>query len=187
MRYLALFLFICSVATSQEKEWRIEKVGKVTTVSINGDIQFGDVLMFWMKKNNNKCDILGHTFTFYTTEKNPKIVNLKNKLIPIKIKGEKYNDGKIYANVTYLSPFLLGHRLTLSLGQYKLGQHIEYLAKHKTFDVTIIDAFENSKEQKNILQNFKVEDYFDIKNNSWSLKGLQDAILKGQQLCMKQK
>ena len=108
-------------------------------------------------------------------------------MIPIKIKGEKYNDGKIYANVTYLSPFLLGHRLTLSLGQYKLGQHIEYLAKHKTFDVTIIDAFENSKEQKNILQNFKVEDYFDIKNNSWSLKGLQDAILKGQQLCMKQK
>lgn len=184
MRYLIIFLFICSAAISQEKEWRVEKIGKVTTVSMNGDIQFGDVLMFWMKKHNDKCDILGHTFTFYTTKKNPKIANLKNKLIPIKIKGEKYNNGKIYATVTYLSPFLLGHRLTLSLGQYRVGQHIDYLSKNEKFDVSIIDTFEDTKKQKNILQDFKVSDYFDIKNNSWSLKGLKDAILKGQKLCM---
>ena len=183
MKYLIIFLFLCSIANSEEKKWRIEKVGDMTTVSINGNTQHGDVLMFWLKKYKGKCDVLGHTFTFYTAINNANIQKLKNKLVPIKIKNETHNNGKFYADVIYLSPFLLGHRLTFSIGQYKVKEHIEYLSKYKLFDVTIVDNHEPLKE-KNIINDFKAKEYFDIQNNSWKLTGLKQAILKGQRLCL---
>jgi hypothetical protein len=184
MKYLFIFLFICFAASSEEKEWRVEKIGQLTVVSMNGEVQHGDTLLFWMKKLDGKCDVLKHTFTFYTAVNNPNINNLRDKLLPIKIKGEAFNNGKIYAEVEYLSPFLMGHRLSLSLGQYKIDEHIDYLSKYKEYNVTIVDAFKSSRNYKNVIQDFKAKDYFDIQNNSWKLTGIKKAILKGQKLCM---
>ena len=181
---LIFYLFFLSSVIADEKEWIVEKNNDITTVSMNGEVQHGDVLMFWLKKVEGKCDTISHTFTFYSAKNNPEIENLRDKIIPIKIKGETYNDGNVYAQVSYLSEFLMGHRLSFSIGFYKVDEHINYLSKYENFDVTIANDHYPDKEINNSIKLFKADDYFDIKNNSWSLKGIKEAIKKGQKLCL---
>jgi hypothetical protein len=181
---LIIYLFLFSLVSADDKQWIVEKNKNITTVSMNGDVQHGDVLMFWLKKEDGKCDTVSHSFTFYTAKNNPNIEILKDKIIPINIKGEAYNDGNVYAQISYLSEFLMGHRIYFSIGVYNIDEHINYLSTHKSFDVTIADDHYPNKEIDNSIKHFKADDYFDIKNNSWSLNGLKEAIKEGQKLCL---
>ena len=52
-----------------------------------------------------------NNFTFYTYEKPADIYQLEGKNIPIKINGEE-----LTAQVSSISPFLMGFRVSFSLG-----------------------------------------------------------------------
>jgi len=178
-------LLFCNVAYAEDYEWEISTIsdGQIVLASMNGNVTHGDTLMLILKNNQGKCDFLQPTFSFYTMSENPAIKKIEGKTIPIKT-----SDGKTYVEVSYVSPFLLGHRVMFSMSFYKVDELIESLSKYKTFDATIVDETNpKSVGQSNVIENFKAADYFDITNNSWSLKGAKEAILKAQKLCLEYK
>ena len=62
-------------------------------------------------------------------------------------------------------PMLMGHQVWISIGNYDLDTHIDFLQSYEKLNIEIIDK-----------DAFKSEDYFDIPSNIWSLKGLKEAI-----------
>jgi hypothetical protein len=187
LTFLTLFLMLGGVAVAEEKKWNVSrsKDGTIVFVGINGEVTYGDSLTFWLKKKDGKCDILQETFTFYSMHKNPNFKNLLGKLIPINIKGLTYNNGKVYAEVSYTAPFMSGNRALFSMGLYEIEEHIKHLSQFKTYDLTIVNDLNlEGKEHPKIIKNFKASDYFDIPNNRWNLKGVKEALIQGQKLCM---
>jgi hypothetical protein len=183
---LVLTVMLGGVASAKEKKWEIKKLkdGSVM-IRMNGEVTHGDTLNYSFKKVKGKCDALQETFTFYSTGKNPKFKNLKGKLIPIYIKDMTYNNGKVYGNVRHTAPFMSGNRALFSMGFYKIDEHIKHLSQFKTYDLTIVNDFDpGGKDQPEIIKNFKASDYFDLPNNRWSLKGINEAIIQAQKLCM---
>ena len=62
------------------------------------------------------------------------------------------------------------------------------MLKHKTYAVTIVDENLSTRAmQPHLIKNFKASDYFDVPNNSWDLKGLEETIGKAQKLCLEYK
>jgi translation initiation factor 2 subunit 1 len=51
---------------------------------------------------------------------------------------------------------MMGNRVMFSMGSYKVDQHIDFLSKYKTYDVTIVDETNpKSAGQSNMIENFK--------------------------------
>ena len=76
---------------------------------------------------------------------------------------------------------LPGHVVMISSGLYDLDKHIDFLRKHKNHDVKLNFVF-NDFEKK---EGWKASDYFDILENSWSLNGVDVALNKAKQICLK--
>ena len=75
-----------------------------------------------------------------------------------------------------------------SMGSYKVNEYLDYMLKHKTYSVTIVDENLSTRAmQPHLIKNFKASDYFDVPNNSWDLKGLEETIRKAQKLCLEYK
>ena len=111
------------------------------------------------------------------------IKEIEGKNIPI-----KFNEQELYAKALYVFPFLLGHRVMFSMGSYKVNEYLDYMLKHKTYAVTIVDESLSTRAmQPHLIKNFKASDYFDVPNNSWDLKGLEETIGKAQKLCLEYK
>jgi hypothetical protein len=182
---IILALLWSNVGSAEDYKWEISTIsdGQTVLASMNGNVTHGDTLMFILKNNQGKCDFLKPTFSFYTMAKNPDIKKIEGKEIPIKT-----SDGNTYADVSYVSPFLLGHRVMLSMSFYKVDELINSMSKYKSYDVVIVDETNpKSVGQSNRIENFKATDYFDIINNNWNLKGAKEAILKAQKLCLEYK
>ena len=183
---IILALLWSNVGSAEDYKWKISTIsdGQIVLASMNGNVTHGDTMMLILKNSNQgKCDYVQPTFSFYTMAKNPAIKKIEGKTIPIKT-----SDGNTYADVSHVSPFLLGHRVMLSMDFYKVDELIEALSKYKSYDVVIVDETNpKSVGQSNRIENFKATDYFDITNNNWSLKGAKKAILKAQKLCLKYK
>ena len=182
---IVLGLLFSGNAFADDYKWEISSIsdGQTVLARMNGNVTHGDRLMFSLKNNQGKCDILQENFMFYTMSKNPDIKKIEGKIIPI-----KFNEDNTYAEASYVLPFMMGHRVMFSMGTYKVDQHIDFLSKYKTYNVTIVDETNpKSAEQSNMIENFKAEDYFDIPNNSWNLEGAKEAILKAQKLCLEYK
>ena len=107
-------------------------------------------------------------FTFYTAANNLNLNNLQNKPLAIKI-----NDNEIYGDVRFMFPMLMGHQVWISIGNYDLDTHIDFLESYEKLNIEIIDK-----------DSFKSAEYFDIPSNIWSLKGLTEAIKDGKRLCL---
>ena len=164
---IILLLSTTSVYAEKNYSWTVEKVNeKNVMVSINGQIQHGDRLYFYIPSNN--CNRVENLFTFYTAANNLNLNNLQNKPLAIKI-----NDNEIYANVRFMFPMLMGHQVWISIGNYDLDTHIDFLKSYEKLNIEIIDK-----------DSFKSEEYFDIPSNIWSLKGLTEAINDGKRLCI---
>jgi len=135
-------------------------------VSMNGQIQHRDRLYFYIPSAN--CNRVENLFTFYTAANNSNLTNLQDKPLAIKI-----NDNEINANVRFMFPMLMGHQVWISIGNYDLDTHIDFLQSYEKLNIEIIDK-----------DSFKSEEYFDIPSNIWSLKGLTEAINDGKRLCL---
>ena len=182
---LAITLIIITYSEASEDVWDIRSMSNGQTILVlkTGNVTYGDTLMLVLENNNGKCDYIQESFTFYTTAKNTEVKGIEGKNIPI-----KFNEDELYARASYVFPFLLGHRVMFSMGSYKVNEYLDYILKYETYAVTIVDENIPTRiMQPHLIKNFKASDYFDVPNNSWDLKGVKEAIVKAQKLCLEYK
>ena len=182
--YLCIFItvFFTGVLHAEEK-WKVETSSELDSidVSIDGTVQKGDQLRFWIPVGSGgECNSVEHLFTFYTMVKHPNISEIQGKKIALESMGELIiADIKIVFSTDHL--MLPGHMVMMSSGLYDLDKHIDFLRKHKNQDVKLKFVF-NDFEKK---EGWKASDYFDILENSWSLNGVDVALNKAKQICLR--
>lgn len=164
LRIILLVLFLSPQVIAQE-EWEVHQLDDSIFVEKHGEVTWGDKLRFRMVKD--KCNVIEHLFTFYTTTNHQDIGSLNGKILPI------INNGyKVGAEILFVTPFLLGHSVWFSLGHYYVDEHLDFLETLDPFRVTL-----------NNDGNFIVQDYFDIPNNEWALNDIGKAMKDGQEMC----
>ena len=184
-RIILILLFIFSsqvLADTNSEKWKVETSSKLDSidVSIDGTVQ-KDKLRFWISVGSGgKCNSVEHLFTFYTMVKHPNILEIQGKKIALESMGELIiADIKVVFSTDHL--MLPGHMVMMSSGLYDLDKHIDFLRKHKNHDVKLKFVF-NDFEKK---EGWKASDYFDILENSWSLNGVDVALNKAKQICLR--
>lgn len=166
-----LFLFIISLSNANaEEEWIIDRFKDLSYARVSGEITHGDSLNFFISTEDD-CAKVYNNFTFYTYEKPGDINQLMDKNIPIKINGKE-----LTANVISVSPFLMGYRVSFSLGKFPVKEYIyflnEFYYEFQKFEIEIVDGID-----------FKVDKYFDIPVNSWKLDKLVPSVLEANKIC----
>ena len=168
-----LFLFLLVIAyqaQADHEEWTIDKYESISYARVSGEVTHGDSLNFFILSREN-CETVYNNFTFYTYEKPADIYQLEGKNIPIKINGEE-----LTAQVRSISPFLMGFRVSFSLGTYPLKEYIyrlnNFYQKENKYEIEIVDGID-----------FKAAKYFDIPNNNWRLDKLVPSVLEARKLC----
>ena len=182
---LVITLVINTYSEASEGPWDLRSMrnGQTILVLKTGNVTFGDTLMLVLDNKNGKCEHIQESFTFYTTTKNTEVKTIEGKNIPI-----KFNELELYAKASYVFPFLLGHRVMFSMGSYEVNEYLDYMLKYETYAITIVNENLSSRVmQPHLIKNFKATDYFDVPNNSWNLKGVKEAIVKAQKLCLEYK
>ena len=185
-RIILILLFIFStqaLADTNSEKWKVETSSKLDSidVSIDGTVQKGDQLRFWISVGSGgECNSVEHLFTFYTMTKHPNILQIEGKKIAFEsMGGLRVSDIKLVFSTDHL--MLPGHMVMISSGLYDLDKHIDFLRKHKNHDVKLNFVF-NDFEKK---EGWKASDYFDILENSWSLNGVDVALNKAKQICLR--
>ena len=182
---LAITLIINTYSEASESPWNVRSMSNGQTILVlkTGNVTYGDTLVLVLENNNGKCNHIQESFNFYTTTKNIQIKAIESKNIPV-----KFNEHELFAKASYVFPFLLGHRVMFSMGSYEVNEYLDYMLKYETYSVTIVDENLSTRVmQPHLIKNFKASDYFDVPNNSWDLKGLEEAIGKAQKLCLEYK
>ena len=143
VKLIILLLLSTTLLKAEDYSWSIEKISeKNVMVSMNGQIQHGDRLYFYIPSAN--CNRVENLFTFYTAANNSNLKNLKDKPLAIKI-----NDNELYGDVRFIFPMLMGHQVWISIGNYDLDTHINFLTSYEKLNIEIIDK-----------DSFKSEEYF---------------------------
>jgi hypothetical protein len=185
-RIILILLFIFSsqvLADTNLEKWKVKTSSKLDSinVTIDGTIQKGDQLKFFISVGSGgECNSVEHLFTFYTMIKHPNILQIQGKKIGFESMGKlRVSDIRFVFSTDHL--MLPGHVVMISSGLYDLDKHIDFLRKHKNHDVKLKFVF-NDFEKK---EGWKASDYFDILENSWSLNGVDVALNKAKQICLR--
>ena len=80
--------------------------------------------------------------------------------------------GEINVKVLYTAKFLMGHRATIDMGWASVNELKKLLSKENPISIEYVDSSE-----------IKITDYFDITQNSWSNKGVSDALDRAMDMC----
>ena len=165
-----LFLILAPLNAYAEEEWTIDKFKTLSYARVSGEVTHGDSLNFFISSREN-CEEVYNTFTFYTYEKPNDIKQLLHKNIPIKLNGED-----LTAEVEDVSPFLMGYRVTFSLGVFPVKEYIyrlnNFYNEEKKYEIEIVDGL-----------NFQAKKYFDITTNNWKLDNLIPKMQEANKVC----
>jgi len=168
--HLFLFLLVIAYQAQAEEEWTIDQFKSLAYARVSGEITHGDSLNFFISSEDD-CAKVYNNFTFYTYEKPGDIKQLIGKNIPIKINGVD-----VTANVISVSPFLMGYRVSFSLGTFPIEEYMHFLKEFydefQKYEIEIVDGVD-----------FKAAKYFDITANNWKLDKLVPSVLKANKLC----
>ena len=171
--FLRLFVFFIVLLFSNayaEEEWTITKFDKLINAAVSGEVTHGDTLNFFIRSEDN-CEKVWNTFSFYTYEKPGDIKQLLHKNVPIKINGKELS-----AKVITVNPFLMGYRVSFSLGEFPVKEYTyflkEFYDEFQKYEIEIIDGL-----------NFKASKYFDININNWKLDNLVPSVLEASKQC----
>ena len=169
--HLILFLLVIAYqAQANEEEWTIDKFRSLSFARVSGEVIHGDNLNFFIGSAEN-CEMVYNNFTFVTYENPGDIYQLEGKNIPIKING-----AEVTAEVISVSPFLIGHRVSFSLGTFPTKEYIHFLKEFydefQKYEIEIVDGID-----------FKATKYFDITTNNWKLDKLIPSVLEASKLC----
>ena len=170
--HLLLFLIVIAYqAQASEDGWTINDDKDYIYLTKNGDVIYGDKLIFSMDYND--CDKLYHLFTFLTTKAPDDVQQFANKRIPITL-----NDMEFSAEVIHIQPILnnRAYWVMFALGEYETEKYVKLLSgfikEHKRYEIVLADGL-----------NFEVEKYFDITRNSWRLDKFSDKFAETYKRC----
>ena len=138
-----LFLFLLVIAyqaQADDEEWNINRYEKLVYARVSGEVTHGDSLNFFIHVNDD-CDRVWNSFTFYTYEKPGDIKQLIGKHIPIKINGVD-----VTANVIDVSPFLMGYRVSFSLGTFPIKEYMHFLKEFQTRSQSSLTCIKKLRE-----------------------------------------
>ena len=167
VKIIIVLLLSTTSLRAEDYSWSIDKINENNVmVSMNGQIQHGDMLYFYIPSSD--CNTVENLFTFYTAVNNSNLDNLKTKPLPLII-----NNLNTYGEIRFMFPMLMGHQVWISLGNYDLDALVNHLSDYDNLNVEITNG-----------ESFIPEEYFDIPSNIWSLKGLRKAIDDGKTLCL---
>ena len=185
-RIILILLFIFSsqvLADTNLEKWKVKTSSKLDSinVTIDGTIQKGDQLKFFISVGSGgECNSVEHLFTFYTMIKHPNILQIQGKKIGFESMGKlRVSDIRFVFSTDHL--MLPGHMVMMSSGLYDLDKHIDFLRKHKNHDVKLKFIFSDFEKK----MGWKASEYFDILENSWSLNGVDVALNKAKQICLR--
>ena len=137
--------------------------------SVNGKISHGDRFSIMIPTQKAEyCDYGKSMTTFYTTAGNKNINKLQNKIIPAVFKNEN-----IKIEIENTSKFLMGDRVFISMGVNTLSNIKNFFQNKNLVSLQLADE-----------EDFKVIDYFDIKKNSFSLNGMDEALDRARNECL---
>ena len=169
LRLLLLSVIFLSNAYAEE-EWTIDTFRDLSYARVSGEVTHGDSLNFFISKEDN-CAKVYNNFTFYTYKKPGDIKQLLDKHIPIKMNGVE-----LTAKVISVSPFLMGYRVSFSLGKFPIKEYIYFLSEFyeefQKYEIEIVDGVD-----------FKAAKYFDIPVNNWKLDKLVPSVLEASKIC----
>ena len=168
--HLSLFFIVFAYQAQAEEKWTIDRFKDLTYARVYGEITHGDSLNFFISRSDD-CLKVYNNFTFYTYEKPGDINQLVDKNIPIKLNG-----ADLTANVMSVSPFLMGYRVSFSLGTFPIKDYIyflkEFYDEFQKYEIEIVDGID-----------FKASKYFDVRVNNWKLDNLVPSVLEAHKLC----
>jgi hypothetical protein len=173
-----------SIEATEEKSpdepesWEIEFFSDtMIMVSMPGQVTHGDRLSFRFNPKAD-CDQAEMITSFYSVERNPNFVGLKDKVIGFKFAVDEHNvlnkaDSATSAggSVVAALPFLAGHRALMSFGLLP----VEYWRRWMDGKSASLNMLEGN--------GIVPEAYFDITNNSWALDGFAKTISKASEIC----
>jgi len=179
------FIFNRHSAEPQEEEssdnadsWKIEFFGEtMIMVTMPGRITHGDRLMFRLNPKED-CDQAEMITSFYSTANSPNFPRLKGKVIGFEFAVNEPNvvdpeDSTTTAGgtVVSVSPFLFGHRATLTFG-YLPVDYWKLWMDGKTASLAMLEG-----------NGIVPGAFFDITDNSWGLDGFVEKISKASEIC----
>ena len=170
--FIRLFVFFNIILSNAygEEIWTIDKFRDLSYARVSGEITHGDSLNFFVSTEDD-CEKVYNNFTFYTNERPGDIKQLIDKNIPIEINGVE-----LTANVIDVTPFLMGYRVSFSLGKFPIKEYIyflkEFYDEFQKYEIEIVDGLD-----------FKVKKYFDIPVNNWKLDKLVPSVLEAHKKC----
>ena len=161
----------------QEDKWTVSVLqydGKDSsdwsvTASVNGKITHGDRFRVTISpKNIEQCNVGNSITTFYTTKNNKNISDL-SRVIPALFK-----DIKIGVQILFAVDFLEGHSVWIDLSWNELNNIKEFFKDEEDVSLKLLDS-----------ETVKIDDYFDIIENKFSLIGLNDALDRAKNECIR--
>ena len=168
--HLFLFLIVIAYHAQAEEEWVIDKFRDLSYARVSGEVTHGDSLNFFIS-TEDECEKVYNNFTFYNYEKPGDIKPMIDKDIPIKMNGLE-----LTANVIDVTPFLMGYRVSFSLGKFPVKEYIyflkEFYDEFEKYEIEIVDGID-----------FKASKYFDIPINNWKLDRLVPSVLEAHKKC----
>jgi hypothetical protein len=148
----------------------IESTPTFVLASVNGKITHGDRFFIRVPINNAEgCSYGSSGTTFYTISETHDVTKLSKKIIPA-----YFNKENIYVESIYSRKFLNGHRTIFNMGSHKLEGLKTLFYNQKEVSLELLDD-----------EDMTIKNYFDITKNSFSLNGIDAALDRAKNECLK--
>ena len=176
---ISFFIFSsCALAESKNLDksysdgiWTVDSINNgVIMVSINGEVTHGDRLRYRIPIAG-KCNLVNVVTTFLAASKTPVLEDIKNRTA-----SALYIDEKIKITLLFSTEFIVKDTYLIWMD---LGWH----------DVKMIKNYHDGIEKIELTighdDYFPAEDYLPLTTNSWSTKGMNEALDKAVKICTK--
>ena len=176
-----LFFFNCSYAELIIDEWGEESfLDDIIIVSVNGNVTAGDrYRLFFRPLSEERCNQPDSYISFYSVVDDAveKFNNLPSKYIEVGINDE----GTFIARIEDSGEFIAGARALIHLGTSSTENLIGYQKGKDQMKIQLIAFYD---DEKKTYHPEKIDDYFDIPVNTWSLNGFEDAVTFAKNKCL---
>ena len=176
-----LFFFNCSYAELIIDEWGEESfLDDIIIVSVNGHVTAGDrYRLFFRPLSEERCNQPDSYISFYSVVDDAveKFENLPSKYIVANIN----DDETFLTRIEDSGEFIAGARALIYTGTNTTENLIRYHEDRDQIKIQLI-AFYDYEEKTYHPE--KIDDYFDIPVNTWSLNGFEDAVIFAKNKCL---
>jgi hypothetical protein len=158
------------------QNWEIKKVldNKYIEISTQGLKTIGKYKL--LIKVDGECNTVEDGFTVYTTKS--KVTLLPGKKIKIKSMGST-----LVSEIVATSPVIQNnniHVVWISNGVYELKGHTKWISESEENNVKLLVVYDDFKKRTG----WEAKDFFDIPENTWSLKNVSEAVKQGRKMCL---